>query len=248
MGEQDPGIGLRVRAARARLGWSREALAFHSGVSWAGIGQVESGRRRDVRAGTLAALATALGVTVDYLVLGRPARSMFDHRLMTYSSDEELLATAAPFLSHASEHSEAALAITTKRNISLLQRRMGRAADGVQFVERSSWHRSPLAALNAYEEFCAARLEQGAVWVRILAEMGWAHRSASEARRWLRLESLLNVAFTHQPVSMLCVCESGSLHPRIGPQLSLRHPDAIKDRQHAEGPHRADLRALLLNA
>jgi DNA-binding XRE family transcriptional regulator len=40
---EDSGIGTRVRAARGRLGWSREALAFHSEISWSSVAQIESG-------------------------------------------------------------------------------------------------------------------------------------------------------------------------------------------------------------
>ena len=59
-------IGDSLKAARTRLGWTRETLAHHSGISWSAISQIESGRRRDVRLGTLSALAEALGVSVDY--------------------------------------------------------------------------------------------------------------------------------------------------------------------------------------
>ena len=61
-------MGTRVRAAGVRLGWSREALAVRSELSWSAIAQVESGRRKNVRPQTLSALAEALGVTIDYLV------------------------------------------------------------------------------------------------------------------------------------------------------------------------------------
>src|SRR4051812_43245566 len=82
-------IGTRVRAARERLGWRREELAFRSGVSWSAIAQVESGRRRNMRPGTLSALGEALGVTTDYLVRGGPASpAMFQHRALLYDTDE----------------------------------------------------------------------------------------------------------------------------------------------------------------
>ena len=55
-------LGESLKAARARAGWSREALAYHSGVSWSAIAQIESGRRNDVRLSSLSALAEALGV------------------------------------------------------------------------------------------------------------------------------------------------------------------------------------------
>lgn len=248
MGQQDPGIGMRVRAARDRRGWTREALAFQSGLSWAAIAQVESGRRRDLRSGTLAALATALGVTVDYLVLGRQGARMLDHRLLMFDSDEELVGAAAPFLARAAAHPEAALAVTTKRNISLLRRGIGDAADAIQFVESSTWPRSPLAALDDLEEFCANALEQRAAWVRIVAQLAWVQRPASLARSWIRLESLLNVAFAHLPVSILCACDTRSLNPRIERQLSLAHPGSTRHGEPAQSPAHADSRAFLLES
>src|SRR5438105_15524308 len=60
-------VAASVRSARERAGWSREALAHYSGLSWAAIAQIESGRRQEVRVSSLLALAGALGVSVDYL-------------------------------------------------------------------------------------------------------------------------------------------------------------------------------------
>lgn len=54
-------VGAALRLARVRVGWSREALAYHSGMSGAAIAQIESGRRQDIRLSTLAALAGAWG-------------------------------------------------------------------------------------------------------------------------------------------------------------------------------------------
>lgn len=61
-------IGERIRRLRERRGWSREALAYHSGRSWAAIEQIETGRRRDPRISTLMALAGALDVKVEDLL------------------------------------------------------------------------------------------------------------------------------------------------------------------------------------
>src|SRR5687767_1053271 len=92
-------IAATLRAARGRLGWSRETLAHHSGVSWSGIAQIESGRRKDVRLSTLSALANALDVSIDYLIGSAKitAPQLLEHRLLTYGSDDEYLASAIPF-------------------------------------------------------------------------------------------------------------------------------------------------------
>src|ERR687891_690171 len=93
MRDGDDRIGARLRAARTRLGWTRETLAVHSGLSWSAIAQIESGRRRNVRPDTLAALATALGVTIDYLVNGGASSTvMFRHQALLYGADEEFVA------------------------------------------------------------------------------------------------------------------------------------------------------------
>jgi transcriptional regulator with XRE-family HTH domain len=101
------GIGARLRAARVRLGWSRETLAFHSGISWPAIAQVEAGRRTNVRPSTLAALSGPLGVTIDYLVNGAPAEaSMLQHSAFTYDGDEQFQSTMGTFLAEGVERCE----------------------------------------------------------------------------------------------------------------------------------------------
>src|SRR5260370_312402 len=88
--------------------------------------QLYSRTRSSLRRSTLAALSGALGVTIDYLVSGRPARRpMLDHRAVLYESDAAFAAATVPFLSEAIDNSEAALAVTSARNIELLQREVG---------------------------------------------------------------------------------------------------------------------------
>src|ERR1700686_2883902 len=90
------GIGPRVRAARERLGWTREALAFHAGVSWSAIAQVESGRRTNLRPSTLLALSRPLGVSIDYLVEGGLSRpTMLGHSAFSYRTDDQFRTTMA---------------------------------------------------------------------------------------------------------------------------------------------------------
>src|ERR1700704_6388131 len=93
-------VGRSLRSARERAGWSRETLAHHSGLSWAAIAQIESGRRQEVRLGSLVALADALGVSADYLVGSGATISpkLLEHRVLIYGSDDEYLASLVPFL------------------------------------------------------------------------------------------------------------------------------------------------------
>lgn len=224
----DNGIGTRVRAARQRLRWSREALAFHSGISWSAIAQVEAGRRTNLRPATLQSLARALRVTIDYLVAGRGiATPMLVHCALLYESDTEFVDVAGAFLAEAVERSEPALAVTTQSNIDLLRRRLGRTARGVKFAERSSWYRTTATALAAYREFLDGTLDAGAPWVRILGEPPRAADAARGAQALTRYEALLNLAFGCEPVSVMCPYDKRAVGEEVVRQAQATHPHTV---------------------
>jgi transcriptional regulator with XRE-family HTH domain len=198
-----------LRTARARFGWSREALAHHSGVSWSAIAQIETGRRKDIRLSSLSALADALGVSVDYLI-GTTAisRRLFEHRVLAYGSDEEYLEGVVPFLAEGIEQSHCLLAVATAAKIDLLRVALGDAAEHVEFTDWAEWYPSPKEALRRYGAFVQKQFEAGAVWIRIVAEAGWAGRSEAEVSAWTRYESLVNLAFASAPATIVCTYDT----------------------------------------
>lgn len=221
------GIAERVRTARARAGLSREALAVHAGVSWSAIAQVENGRRTNLRPGTLASLAGALGVTIDYLVEGGPPRqSMLEHRVLLYEDEDQLVAGVVPFLSGVRDRSEAAMAVVGKAKIRLLRGHLGPHADAVTFVDPRDCYRSPAAALARHREYVDAALDAGATWVRILGEPAWRGGKA-KAPHWSRYEGLLNLVFSYAPVSVLCLYDAKRVDPSMMKQLGATHPATL---------------------
>jgi transcriptional regulator with XRE-family HTH domain len=219
------GIGTRVRAARQRLGWNREALAFHSGISWSAIAQVETGRRTNLRPSTLQSLARALGVTIDYLVAGGGrAVPMLAHRALLYASEAEFLDAAAPFLAEGTERGEAVLAVTSDANIELLKRRLGDRASEVEFRECSSWHETAAQAFLGYRAFLDSRLEAGAPWVRILGEPPWSSRCPEQLHTWMRYEALLTLAFASRPVTVTCPYDVRGLDEALISHARAIHP------------------------
>lgn len=225
----DPGIGSRLSSARRRLGWNREALAFHSGISWSAIAQVERGRRRNLRPGTLSALAGALGISIDYLVTGRaPAPPMLEHSALLYETDAELVGTVAPFLSEAVERSEGAIAVTSAANIAAIKDALGATAREVEFADHSSWCRTPMSALSGFHAFLQARLDAGAPWVRIVGEPVWAGRSPADVRLWARFESLLNIVFGAAPTTILCPYDVRALDAKILAGARATHPHTLE--------------------
>jgi transcriptional regulator with XRE-family HTH domain len=229
-------MGGRVRAARERLGWNREALAYHSGLSWSAIEQIESGRRRNTRPDTLTALSRALGVTIDYLVSGESPLPMLSHQVLVYGDDDGFLDAAVPFLCDGIGRSEALLAVTKANNIGILKERMGRDADQVEFVDAEAWYDSPVSALNGYRAFLADRLAKGAPWARIVGDPGWSGGSEAEIRAWNQYESFVNMAFGPSPVTVLCTYDERSVHPTIVTTARLTHPWVVEGSETTKNP------------
>jgi transcriptional regulator with XRE-family HTH domain len=183
------------------MGWSREALAYHSGLSWAAIAQIESGRRQEVRVSSLVALASALGVSVDYLVGGAATVSpdLFRHRLLVYGSDDEYVAAVVPFLEEGLARSDAVLAAPSERQGGLLRDALGDDAKHVEFLDSAEWYRTLLGAATGYRTVVKERFERGAPWIRIIGDAVWAGRSAPQVAEWFRYESMVNLAIGSSP-------------------------------------------------
>jgi transcriptional regulator with XRE-family HTH domain len=225
---QGSGIGARLRAARLRLELSREALAVHSGLSWSAIAQIESGRRTNVRPQTLAALAEALGVSIDYLVHGIPASPpMLEHRALLYETDEDFVGTVGPFLAQGLERSEGVLAVTTKPNLDAVRDYLGRDAAEVEFIEARDWYSAPEPVLSSFQAFVTSKLDAGAPWVRIVGEPVWSGRSDTEIGAWTRYESLFNLVFGASPMTVVCPYDTRSVPEAVADQALCTHPYTV---------------------
>jgi transcriptional regulator with XRE-family HTH domain len=235
-------IGPRVRAARQRLGWNREALAFHAGLSWSAIAQVETGRRTNLRPATLIALSHALGVTVDYLADGSTSTrpTMLDHSAFSYGTDDQIRTSIGSYLAEGIVRSEAMLAVTTPVNIELLREYLGKDARGVEFADASTWYRTPSAALQAYRSFADAKLDRGAHWLRVVGEPVWTGRAGADVQLWTRYESLFNLVFRACPLTVVCLYDERTLTPEIVEHARLTHPHIMDDHGTRESPDYAD--------
>ena len=69
-------MGYTIMERRKALGMSQEELAQKSGISRQTISAIESGKSENVLVGTLAAIATALGTTVDQFFLSEVSKRL----------------------------------------------------------------------------------------------------------------------------------------------------------------------------
>jgi transcriptional regulator with XRE-family HTH domain len=221
-------IGESLKTARARLGWSREALAFHSGVSWSAIAQIESGRRKDVRLSSLSALAGALGVSIDYLVGSTAGLSsrLFEHRLLTYESDEEYVEGAVPFIAEGLEQSHAHLVVGTPPQIDLMREALDDRSKHVEFADSAEWYGTLAGALNRYRAYVKEKVDAGAAWIRVVGDPVWVGRSEPETAAWFRYESLVNLAFAAAPATIVCAYDTTAFPAAIIEVARHTHPVA----------------------
>jgi transcriptional regulator with XRE-family HTH domain len=243
-------VGDSLKAARTRLGWTRETLAHHSGISWSAIAQIESGRRKDVRLGTLSSLAEALGVSVDHLI-GSPAtigQPLFEHRVLPYASDEDLLSTAVPYLAEGIDRSDALLAVMPKARNGLIRDNLDGASSQVEFVDAADWYTSPGAALDRYRVFLNERLDAGAVWIRVVGELPLAGRTRAEIDAWTRYESIVNLAFASAPATIVCTYDTEALPRGVVADAHRAHPSIADGSLGIANPSYRDAEDLLLGS
>jgi transcriptional regulator with XRE-family HTH domain len=219
-------LALSLQSARERLGWSRETLADRSGLSWAAIAQIESGRRRDVRASTLLALSSALGVSVDYLLGGAMTAStgLLNHRMLTYGSDDEYVIPLVGFMEEGFARDDSVLAVTTKRHAGLLRDALGMNARHVDFQDVTAWYRPLLGAASGYRNYVKERYEGGAAWTRIVGEPLWTEHSDTELAEWFRYEALINLSFSSSPATVICTYDTRATPERALDDAFRTHP------------------------
>jgi transcriptional regulator with XRE-family HTH domain len=223
-------LGDRLRHARLRRGSTREELAVQAGVSWSAIAQIESGRRRNVRPDTLAALARALEVTTDYLVDGcTSAPVMLTHQALVYGSDEEFANAVGSLLAQSLELGERTMLVTSDENVELVREFLGKDSRRIDCVSAADLYSEPDEALTTYQGFVQRALGGGAHWALIVGEPSWDGRSAAQARRWCRYESFLNLAFAALPVTVVCAYDERRVKPSILRQARETHPETLME-------------------
>ena len=63
-------VAARLAFARGLSGLSQRALSLRAGLTRPHVGMIESGARRELRYETMRALATTLGVSIPWLMIG----------------------------------------------------------------------------------------------------------------------------------------------------------------------------------
>lgn len=164
------------------------------------------------------------------------------HPALVYESDESFLATCVPFLREGLTLGEQALAVTSARNIDLLSDAMGPDAGRVDFHEARTWLTTPWRAQHAYRRYVEGHAAGGAR-VRVIGEPFAPERTPAAVVEWTRYESMLNIAFTELPLTILCPYDTRALPRSVVEHAYCTHPVLLERKRLSSSAGYADTAA-----
>jgi DNA-binding GntR family transcriptional regulator len=164
------------------------------------------------------------------------------HRALIYDRDEGFLAATVPFVQQGLGAGDQVLAVTTWRNAELLARSLGRRADEVEFRDANDLYQLPSHTLLGYERYIEMAESPR---VRIIGEVAWSGESSAPMSEWVRYESALNVAFAHQPATIMCPYDSRELPEDIVADARRTHPELCEGLEVSPSPEFTDTGELM---
>lgn len=147
------------------------------------------------------------------------------HEALVYSSTDELVAGALPYMQHGLARGEHVLVVMRPEGRAVLEAALDEDRDRVEFSDANAWYRDPEHAFAQYTRYLDERLGHGAPRVRVVAEVVWPQTSATvEVVDWKRYESGISAALAAIPVSFICAYDTRELPAEIITDALRTHP------------------------
>jgi anti-sigma regulatory factor (Ser/Thr protein kinase) len=128
------------------------------------------------------------------------------HEAACFGSDEELIATAVPFLAGGVAAGEPTVVSMGERNADLLRAALPSDA-GVTFLTGDSIYARPAGAIRAYRNLLADHVAAGAEQIRVIGELSPTTHGATWDW-WARYESAINHAYHEFPMWSICAYDT----------------------------------------
>jgi CheY-like chemotaxis protein len=147
------------------------------------------------------------------------------HEALVYSSNDELVSGAIPFIRHGLAQGDQVLIVLKEAGRTVLQDALGADAGRVEIVDAIDWYRSPEYPLAQYRSYLDAQLGRGVPRVRVVAEVVWPESlDPAEVAAWKRYEAGISAAMAPIPVSFLCAYDTRELPAGIVMDAHRTHP------------------------
>lgn len=125
------------------------------------------------------------------------------HSLFLYEDDDRMVEKMAPFLCSGLADGGRAVVVLDRRKWKPLAGALGSDADNALYIERDTFYTRPEAAVAGYDGTIRRFVRDGASAIRVFGELPRCETDA-QWNQWLSYEAILNRAFEHHPVWVMC--------------------------------------------
>src|SRR3954452_13885477 len=125
------------------------------------------------------------------------------HSLLVYDDDDRMVEQMAPFLWSGLAAAERVVVVLDRRKWERLAGALGSDADDTLYIERDTFYTRPEDALAGYDGTLRRFVRDGASAIRVFGELPRCETD-TEWNLWLTYEAILNRAFEHHPVWVMC--------------------------------------------
>jgi anti-sigma regulatory factor (Ser/Thr protein kinase) len=161
------------------------------------------------------------------------------HELFVYDDDAAFVDAMPPFLAAGVEAGEAVVAVLASRSNELVRDALGSTGREVTFIAAENHYTRPEAALADYDASVRRYLRDGAPAVRLCGELPMCS-TQQQWDEWVAYEAILNRAFAHHPVSIMCVYDERRMPASVVDGARRCHPDLAGGHARASNPDYED--------
>jgi anti-sigma regulatory factor (Ser/Thr protein kinase) len=154
---------------------------------------------------------------------------------LIYDRDDRMVEKMAPFLRSGLADGERAVVVLDRRKWEVLADALGSDADDTLYIERDTFYTRPEAALAGYDGTLRRFVRDGASAIRVFGELPHCETDA-EWDLWLTYEAILNRAFEHHPVWVMCGYDTREVPGPLLQGAFDTHPEMLTEGW-ARSPH-----------
>jgi anti-sigma regulatory factor (Ser/Thr protein kinase) len=149
----------------------------------------------------------------------------FVHEALIYGSEQEFMDVAFPFVTEGLSADEPTLVAVEDRHVESLRAALGGTPTGVTFYAVEQWYETSARTREKFARWAAEHADRGRA--RLIGELPWAIGHEAQLRDWARHESVINVAFADQRVTIICSYDGQALPAEILGHARSTHPEIV---------------------
>jgi anti-sigma regulatory factor (Ser/Thr protein kinase) len=157
------------------------------------------------------------------------------HSLFVYDNDDQMLEKMTPFISTGLVDGGRAVVVLERRKWELFADALGDDAEKTSYIERETFYTRPEAALAGYDATLRQFVRDGVSAIRVFGELPRCETDA-EWNLWLRYEAILNRAFDHHPVWVMCGYDTREVPEPLLDGAYDTHPELLTE-DWEQSPH-----------